>query len=145
MASVPLIGRGVGGWAGAVFEATCLESRILRVRTPLWHSSFYETKWFFPAHTWRFNIVGSLRDREVACSASDRQESNFESWPSLAYMCTKVAYHPIHSFHFCATHRSNFTFTQLILSYDVTMVSRAELSICQNNYYIIFNTNYSKA
>ena len=43
------------------------------------------------------SIVGSLRDREVACSASDRQGSNFEScvwrfsWPSLAYMCTKVA------------------------------------------------------
>ena len=27
----------------------------------------------------KVNIVGSLRDREVACSASDRQGSNFES------------------------------------------------------------------
>ena len=29
--------------------------------------------------TVKVNIVGSLRDREVACSASDRQGSNFES------------------------------------------------------------------
>ena len=27
----------------------------------------------------KLSIVGSLRDREVACSASDRQGSNFES------------------------------------------------------------------
>ena len=32
---------------------------------------------FFPSQT--FNIVWSLRDREVACWASDRQGSNFES------------------------------------------------------------------
>ena len=54
--------------------------------------------------------MGSLRDREVACSASDHQGTNFEgqchllhptilrrfSWPSLAYMCTKDVH--IHSF-----------------------------------------------
>ena len=28
----------------------------------------------------KLSIVGSLRDREVACSASDRQDSNFESF-----------------------------------------------------------------
>ena len=53
-----------------------------------------------------FNIVRSLRDREVACSVSDRQGSNFESciWEqchlthltNLAYMCTKVSSSPIH-------------------------------------------------
>ena len=32
----------------------------------------------FSAHLDRFNIVGNLCDREVACSASDRQVSNFE-------------------------------------------------------------------
>ena len=47
---------------GAVVNAACLESRRSRVRPPSWLS-----------------IVGSLRDREVACSASDRQGSNFES------------------------------------------------------------------
>ena len=68
-----------------------------------------ETKMFLPHPRVKLSIVGSLRDREVACSASDRQGSNFESvsggqchlihltmlrrfsWPSLAYMCTKVA------------------------------------------------------
>ena len=77
-----------------------------------------ETKMFLPHPRVKVSIVGSLRDREVACSASDRQGSNFEScvlrtvssnhltilrfsWPSLAYMCTKVAQSPIHfiSFH----------------------------------------------
>ena len=67
-----------------------------------------ETKMFLPHPRVKVSIVGSLRDREVACSASDRQGSNFEScvsqchlnhltilrkfsWPSLAYMCRKVA------------------------------------------------------
>ena len=65
-----------------------------------------ETKMFLPHIRVKLSIVGSLRDQEVACSASDRQGSNFEScvwrivsshlpqdvsWPSLAYMCTKVA------------------------------------------------------
>ena len=63
-----------------------------------------ETKMFLPHPRVKVSIVGSLRDREVACSASDHQGSNFESchlnhltilrrfsWPSLAYMCTKVA------------------------------------------------------
>ena len=71
-----------------------------------------ETKMFLSHPRVKVSIVGSLRDREVACSASDRQGSNplsggqchlnqltilrRFSWPSLAYMCTKVAYSPIH-------------------------------------------------
>ena len=42
-------------------------------------SSYKEAKCFFPTHSEIFNIMGSLRDREVACSASDRQGSNSES------------------------------------------------------------------
>ena len=38
-----------------------------------------ETKMFLPHPRVKLSIVGSLRDREVACSASDRQGSNFES------------------------------------------------------------------
>ena len=34
---------------------------------------------FLPHAHVKVSIVGSLRDREVACSASDRQGSNFES------------------------------------------------------------------
>ena len=37
------------------------------------------TKMFLPHPRVKVSIVGSLRDREVACSASDRQGSNFES------------------------------------------------------------------
>ena len=38
-----------------------------------------ETKMFLPHPRVKLSIVESLRDREVACSASDRQGSNFES------------------------------------------------------------------
>ena len=38
-----------------------------------------ETKMFLPHPCVKVSIVGSLQDREVACSASDRQGSNFES------------------------------------------------------------------
>ena len=38
-----------------------------------------ETKMFLPHPRVKLSIVGSLRDREVAGSASDRQGSNFES------------------------------------------------------------------
>ena len=38
-----------------------------------------ETKMFPPHTRVKLSIVGSLRDREVACSASDRQGSNLES------------------------------------------------------------------
>ena len=37
-----------------------------------------KTKMFLPHPRMKVSIVGSLRDREVACSASDRQGSNFE-------------------------------------------------------------------
>ena len=42
----------------------------------IWPSSLKKPKCFFPAHSQIFNIVGSLGDREVAWSASDRQGSN---------------------------------------------------------------------
>ena len=38
-----------------------------------------ETKMFLPHPRVKVSIVGGLRDREVACSASGRQGSNFES------------------------------------------------------------------
>ena len=42
---------------------------------------------------WFVSIVGSLRDREVACSASDRQGSNFEScvWRTVS---SQSSHHP---------------------------------------------------
>ena len=38
-----------------------------------------ETKQFLPHPRVKVSIAGSLRDRDVACSASDREGSNFES------------------------------------------------------------------
>ena len=81
-----------------------------------------ETKMFLPHPRVEVSIVGSLRDREVACSASDRQGSNFEScvWRTVS---SQSSHHPqevllaqfslyVHkgglkpdSFHFC--HRTH--------------------------------------
>ena len=52
-----------------------------------------ETKMFLPHPRVKVSIVGSLRDREVACSASDRQGSNFEScvWRTVS---SQLSHHP---------------------------------------------------
>ena len=52
-----------------------------------------ETKLFLPHPRVKVSIVGSLRDREVACSASDRQGSNFEScvWRAVS---SQSSHHP---------------------------------------------------
>ena len=52
-----------------------------------------ETKLFLPHPRVKVSIVGSFRDREVACSASDRQGSNFEScvWRTVS---SQSSHHP---------------------------------------------------
>ena len=52
-----------------------------------------ETKMFLPHPRVKVSIVGSLRDREVACSASDHQGSNFEScvWRTVS---SQSSHHP---------------------------------------------------
>ena len=52
-----------------------------------------ETKMFLPHPRVKVSIVGSLRDREGACSASDRQGSNFEScvWRTVS---SQSSHHP---------------------------------------------------
>ena len=52
-----------------------------------------KTKMFLPHPRVEVSIVGSLRDREVACSASDRQGSNFEScvWRTVS---SQSPHHP---------------------------------------------------
>ena len=54
---------------------------------------FKETNMFLPHPRVKVSIVGSLRDREVACSASDRQGSNFEFcvWRTVS---TQSSHHP---------------------------------------------------
>ena len=115
-----------GGRPGAVVKVACLESRRSRVRTPLWPLSFKETKCFYPAHSWILNIVGSLRDRVVACSASDRQGSNFE-------LCVRRAVSSKTTFIFSPTKR------------DVRLMLSQRRRWCSNiNHYSskIFNSNF---
>ena len=52
-----------------------------------------ETKSFLPHPRVKVSIVESLRDREVACSASDRQGPNFEScvWMTVS---SQSSHHP---------------------------------------------------
>ena len=52
-----------------------------------------ETKMFLPHPRVKVSIVGSLRDRDVACSASDRQCSNFEYcvWRTVS---SQSSHHP---------------------------------------------------
>ena len=52
-----------------------------------------ETKMFLPHPRVKVSISGSLHDREVACSASDRQGSNFEScvWRTVSSLSS---HHP---------------------------------------------------
>ena len=52
-----------------------------------------ETKMFLPHLRVKVSIVGSLCDREVACSASDHQGSNFEScvWRTVS---SQSSHHP---------------------------------------------------
>ena len=49
---------------------------------------------FLPHPRVKVNIVGSLRDREVACSASDRKGSNFAScvWRTVS---SQSSHHPM--------------------------------------------------
>ena len=52
-----------------------------------------ETKMFLPHPRVKVSIVGNLRDREVACLASDRQGTNFEScvWRTVS---SQSSHHP---------------------------------------------------
>ena len=52
-----------------------------------------ETKMFLPHPRVKVSVVESLRDREVACSASDRRGSNFEScvWMTVS---SNSSHHP---------------------------------------------------
>ena len=52
-----------------------------------------KTKMFLPHPRVKLSFVRSLRDREVACSASDRQDSNFKScvWRTVS---SHSSHHP---------------------------------------------------
>ena len=75
----------VGGCPRVVVRAAAFHARVRGSVPGL--SGLKETKMFLPHPRVKLSIVGSLRDREVACSASDREGSNFEScvWRTVSY------------------------------------------------------------
>ena len=67
----------MGGGPRVVVSTAAFHARVRGSVPGL--GGFKETKMFLPHPRVKVSIVGSLRDREVACSASDRQGSNFAS------------------------------------------------------------------
>ena len=81
----------VGGGPRVVVSTAAFHARVPGSVPGL--GGLKETKMFLPHPRVKVSIVGSLRDREVACSASDRQGSNFEScvWRTLS---SQSSHHP---------------------------------------------------
>ena len=80
-----------GGGPGVVVSTAAFHDRVRGSVPGL--GGLKETKMFLPHPRVKVSIVGSLRDREVACSASDRQGSNFEScvWRTVS---SQSSHHP---------------------------------------------------
>ena len=82
---------GRGGGPRVVVSTAAFHARVRGSVPGLGGSK--ETKMFLPHPRVKVSITGSLRDREVACSASDRQGSNFEScvWRTVS---SQSSHHP---------------------------------------------------
>ena len=117
-----------------------------------------ETKMFLLHPRVKVSIVGSLRDREVAGSASDRQGSNFEScvWRTVS---SHSSHHPqevllaqfslyVHkgglkpdSFHFAEFICLNFHLLEVVSRYR-----EPQLQVCENHSYLFnLSTNIFKS
>ena len=83
--------RFLGGGPRVVVSTAAFHARVRGSVPGL--GGLKETKLFLPHPRVKVSIVGSLRDREVACSASDRQGSNFEScvWRTVS---SQSSHHP---------------------------------------------------
>ena len=81
----------LGGGPRVVVSTAAFHARVRGSAPGL--GGLKETKVFLPHPRVKVSIVGSLRDREVACSASDRQGSNFEScvWRTVS---SQSSHHP---------------------------------------------------
>ena len=86
-----VIAKKRGGGPRVVVSTAAFHARVRGSVPGL--GGFKETKMFLPHPRVKVSIVGSLRDREVACSASDRQGSNFEScvWRTVS---SQSSHHP---------------------------------------------------
>ena len=80
-----------GGGARVVVSTAAFHARVRGLVPGL--GGLKETKMFLPHPRVKVSIVGSLRDREVACSTSDRQGPNFEScvWRTVS---AQSSHHP---------------------------------------------------
>ena len=89
--SLARILSGVGGGPRVVVSTAAFHARVRGSVPGL--GGLKETNLFLPHPRVKVSIVGSLRDREVACSASDRQGSNFEScvWRTVS---SQSSHHP---------------------------------------------------
>ena len=83
--------HGLGGGPRVVVSTAAFHARVRGSVPGL--GGLKETKMFLPHPRVKVSIAGSLRDREVACSASDRQGSNFEScvWRTVS---SPSSHHP---------------------------------------------------
>ena len=81
----------VGGGPRVVVSTAAFHARVRGSVPGL--GGLKETNMFLPHPRVKVSIVGSLRDREVACSASDLQGSNFEScvWRTVS---SQSSHHP---------------------------------------------------
>ena len=81
-----------GGGPRVVVSTAAFHARV-RGSVPALGGLQETTKMFLPHPRVKVSIVGSLRDREVACSVSDRQGSNFEScvWRAVS---SQSSHHP---------------------------------------------------
>ena len=88
---VKFVRIGLGGGPREVVSTAAFHARVRGSVPGL--GGLKETKMFLPHPRVKVSIVGSLRDREVACSASDRQGSNFEScvWRTVS---SQSSHHP---------------------------------------------------
>ena len=91
LSSPTMPGRKMGGGPRVVVSTAALHARVRGSVPGL--GRLKETKMFLPHPRVKVSIVGSLRDREVACSASDHQGSNFEScvWRTVS---SQSSHHP---------------------------------------------------
>ena len=81
----------MGGGPRVVVSTAAFHARV-RASVP-GLGGLKEAKLFLPHPRMKLSIVGSLCDREVACSASDRQGSNFESYVWRA-VSSHSSHHP---------------------------------------------------
>ena len=89
---IPGFRSGSGGGPRVVVSTAAFHARV-RGSVPGLGGLQETTKMFLPHPRVKVSIVGSLCDREVACSASDSQGSNFEScvWRAVS---SQSSHHP---------------------------------------------------